>query len=1065
MRGLLVLLALLPSAAYAAETMSVGDYEYVAKLDGSITIMDVTIPDLPLVASHIPGNWTDFTIHDDSHIVAHDGGNIHVIDVSDPYRPSVISVLSDQPAGLLGTIRVDGVSHVALAADYNVRLVDITEPHMPYAHSYERYGSILRGLGQVQAIDIESYGSHMLVTTPDAIQIADYGMPGNPVISNIIPNRFGFGDVGPLADVEIIQGGDAVYALIAGQRGIIMANVSNPAHPVQLSITGGFDGIMDVDILGDYAAVMHGDTVSILDVSDPASLVSVYEVDMVYGLDELATVTPGDEMWMLAVGETILALDLTDPSNIMPGYAGVVREPYAPMLVETAVINDRLYALIGSDVDSSIQIFDITNPYDAVPVPTGRVAGNMHEYGLFYGISGMSVVKIDGMTYVVVVSANSNALSILDITDPRTPLLVSVIRDVDTLFAPTYVGTFTLGGSTYAAVSSFYGAGIQIIDITDPRAPEPVTFIPDGQYGFDGLLGPLGLDTFTLGGSTYAVVSGYLNNAVQIMDVTDPLWPVATASIFADDTHAVRSPHDVVTARIGDGAFAVVASVLDDTLSVFDVSDPSAPALASQMMDGEDGIEGLSSPKDLDVLQTGNATYVLTTSYFDASLSIMDITDPYRPALESEFFFDVLGGPRQVSAVAYGDGVYAVVADYAEDSVHVIDITDAKNPVVASSIIGGFNSVVSLIGPHGVDSATISGKTYTLSSVYTEDAVRITDITDPRSPVHMYTMLDGRDGFVMDGPIGIQITTVSDRTLAVILGYWSNTVQVVDVSEPASPAPVATFRDGENGFEIGGAVDVDTVEIGGVTYAVVASGLANTIQIIDITDTTGPTSVIRDGEGGFDLDLPEGVDIAHIGDRIYLAVSSFFGDNVQIIDITMPTDPKAVSTIQGGGEGYEMMVYPVDLDTIQVGDRAILVVGSYQRNSITMIDVTDPYNPSPVSTAVGSSGFFLREVESISTIDAGSGVFVAVANNADSVHLVDITDPANPVQAGLTGGTVLGFTTYGTTDTDIIRYGGGIYMVSLTNNEDVSPIVDITNPYMPATLSIIPPVPVAFVHP
>lgn len=87
MRGLLVLP---PSAAYAAETVSVGDFKYVAILDGSITIMDVTIPDLPLVASRIPSDWSDFTLHDNRRIVVHDGENVHVVDVTDPYRPVAV---------------------------------------------------------------------------------------------------------------------------------------------------------------------------------------------------------------------------------------------------------------------------------------------------------------------------------------------------------------------------------------------------------------------------------------------------------------------------------------------------------------------------------------------------------------------------------------------------------------------------------------------------------------------------------------------------------------------------------------------------------------------------------------------------------------------------------------------------------------------------------------------------------------------------------------------------------------------------------------------------------------
>ena len=57
------------------------------------------------------------------------------------------------------------------------------------------------------------------------------------------------------------------------------------------------------------------------------------------------------------------------------------------------------------------------------------------------------------------------------------------------------------------------------------------------------------------------------------------------------------------------------------------------------------------------------------------------------------------------------------------------------------------------------------------------------------------------------------------------------------------------------GFDaLDGASDIETVKIGGNTYALVASWADNALQIIDVTDPSSPLPVssVFDGRGGFD---------------------------------------------------------------------------------------------------------------------------------------------------------------------------------------------------------------------
>ena len=79
--------------------------------------------------------------------------------------------------------------------------------------------------------------------------------------------------------------------------------------------------------------------------------------------------------------------------------------------------------------------------------------------------------------------------------------------------------------------------GIQILDITDPENIVAKASITDG--GTLKLEGPRGIAIFESNGSTYAAVASYVDDGVQILDITDPDDIIAKASITDDDTLAL----------------------------------------------------------------------------------------------------------------------------------------------------------------------------------------------------------------------------------------------------------------------------------------------------------------------------------------------------------------------------------------------------------------------------------------------------------------------------------------------------------------------------------------------
>ena len=79
-------------------------------------------------------------------------------------------------------------------------------------------------------------------------------------------------------------------------------------------------------------------------------------------------------------------------------------------------------------------------------------------------------------------------------------------------------------------MASFNDDGVQVMDITDPASPTATAAVTDGQDGFTELDGPRSVTTVVIGGKTYALVASYFENGVQIMEISTS--PLSTGELF-----------------------------------------------------------------------------------------------------------------------------------------------------------------------------------------------------------------------------------------------------------------------------------------------------------------------------------------------------------------------------------------------------------------------------------------------------------------------------------------------------------------------------------------------------
>ena len=124
-------------------------------------------------------------------------------------------------------------------------------------------------------------------------------------------------------------------------------------------------------------------------------------------------------------------------------------------------------------------------------------------------------IGVAGTAYTTVIANDIRLIPISSIFDGQ--------NGFDALLGANDIDIVTISGDYYAVVTGHIDDGVQIINITNPASPTPVSSVFDGQNGFDALDGARGINIVTISGKTYVLVAGYLDNAVQIMELSPTL--------------------------------------------------------------------------------------------------------------------------------------------------------------------------------------------------------------------------------------------------------------------------------------------------------------------------------------------------------------------------------------------------------------------------------------------------------------------------------------------------------------------------------------------------------------
>jgi hypothetical protein len=842
-----------------------GLYAYVAERSG-FRIVNVSNPTDPRIVGNIPIDASAVAVSGDNAYLVQLNQGFQVFDISNPQHPELVGDYAAN--GIFQDIIVSGGYAYLADQSAGVHILNISDP------AYPQFVGMYLSSARKLAIS----GNHALVAAQPRL-IGTNNVPGGLHIVNI-NDPANARLVGRYDGIEVVQGVAPFgnYACVVDGEALTVIDLADSATPGRV---GGYfvqRDTRDVAVSGQYAHLADGVAgLEIFDVSNPAN------PDRVGGLNigpARSVAVAGNHAFVISTG----ALHIVDIAN--PGDAQrLAQYEIEDEAMNLTVSGSFAYVAARSWTNrpgGGLYVIDIGNP--AIPRLEGR-----------YVLSNAVDVAVAGNYAYLIGEANRDGLSVsvpgfldvLDISNPANP------NRVARYLADEHTQSVALSGH-FAYVADGL-AGLHVVGISDPANPKRV-----GGYGptsYPVRAATLGYYTSAFTSVTVSNNQAYVaelflhydhgfsvvGSSVQILDVTNPTDPrrIGSSHVGEYDNDAmfagyVRGSHAQGMVPAGNNLFVAGGEA---GLQVINISNPAIAQVLAQFHPGGYGPA---------ITVVGDYAYVAEQRRFTGSnwiggdFQIIDVNNPANPAQVSNY---PVGEARDVAVL--GTNACVVTGSFL-----VLDISDRANPKLAGEYRAGALIRVALSG----DYAYVVGKPFN-----GRGGLHVIDLRDPSNPQRVGGYDSGGEAF--DITLAGNYAYVAQGPRQTTSNYVSGGLQMIDINNPTNPQPVGVYS-------VSGSVHDVTV--------------------------SGPRAYL-------------------VGPEIGL----------HVLDITNPANPRRIGA-------YES----IEAESVAVSGNFAYVVDTETR--LHVVDITDPARPSRVGGNTSFTGFYDTSPSSVTV--AGGKVYVGAAD-------------------------------------------------------------------------------------
>jgi len=421
-----------------------GNYAYVGQ-GPNLTIVDISNPADPIARARVllPVHAIDeISVTRQLVYVATRSIGLVIVDVSSPSLPRVVAQYSERGAD---DIHLSG-SRAYLNGRSDFLILDISNISSPsllgrIQYAWAESTFVLLNLAYLQGVD-------------NTLEIVNVSDPSSPT-------QVGLYDL-PGEGRDIFCQGN--FAYMGSTVGMHILDVSDPSSPT-LSGFYACPGVYGISVSQPLAYVASGGSspgvprgmLSVVDVSNPSSptLVGSFRSDTFLMRDVF---TSGGLAYLAAGSEGLLIVDVTAPTSpTLLGQFLTVGGAY-----DVAVRGGIAYL---ADWTAGLSIFDVSYPYRPKLLGRRRLP-----------VESCQVCISGDLAFVA--QGGSGKMSILDVSDPRSPSVLGVYETTGTLRSVA-----VSNGRAYLAQDYHFDwlGSFHVVDVSDPSSPTRVGWLATAQ--------------------------------------------------------------------------------------------------------------------------------------------------------------------------------------------------------------------------------------------------------------------------------------------------------------------------------------------------------------------------------------------------------------------------------------------------------------------------------------------------------------------------------------------------------------------------------------------------------
>lgn len=538
-----------------------------------------------------------------------------LIDFSNPSLPSI--VWSNYDFGWYASLYINS-HYMYIVENSELVILDISNPASPFEVSHLTLGP------NVHAFEVEVQGRYAYIASWEGLFVVDiYDLSTPEIVVNII---------GVFAGITV--SGDRAYLLPAHSQGrTVVYDIQNPLQPVEMSRLWNFEGMSQLEIVGDYGYAIS---------NNPAGLCSFDLVN-----EEIINCYPeypvgsrllfSDNKLFITSGDlSIHSPTLSGGLNLIGIIAGF--SIYGDLMAQGDIVYTYQSKGTGWGL-ASVDLSDPVNPFalDFLPVDYPLEFSLHNQVAAIVETEQLTLIDIsnpDKLSYITSISlqgtnaqhlaasagmvfvSSSFGLEIFDISDPADPRPLQGFPTPGSLFS----GDVAIQGDQAFWVSE---STIYILDISDPASPQVV-----GSWLGENWAADLAVSD--------SVLCASINTGVTCLDIHDPTSPTTISTI----------PFSSQDIEIIDNRLYVAAQYFG--IYIYDISDPAIPI---EIAHNEENywVGNLTPVPGLILASGAGGSLIIFSNPLDDPVPVFDVTiilaEPsdvrHEPAHDAAYFTDL----------------------------------------------------------------------------------------------------------------------------------------------------------------------------------------------------------------------------------------------------------------------------------------------------------------------------------------------------------------------------------------------------------------------------------------